>query len=82
MTYEEAIVVLATKTCMTTEAWEDFFVCSPAQQALIAKAYADASWVVQRDTFADVLSVLSVIATIAGDVSGVGSAYSVIKALV
>jgi hypothetical protein len=80
-TYDECLVVLATKTGMTPSDWRDFFACEPEQQAAIAKTYADQQWVKNRDTFAEALAVLTVLATVAGAVTGVGSAVAAIKAL-
>ena len=81
MTYEQAVTTLATKTAMTREDWLDFFSATPAQQAAIAKAYRDASWVKSPDVFADVLAILNVLVTIAGAVSGVSGAVAAVMAL-
>ena len=81
MTLDEAMVLLCTKTGLSRSEWDDFFALSPAQQELVAKTYVDQQWVQSRGTWSDVLSVIGVIATLAGAVSGVGSAYAVIRAL-
>lgn len=81
MTYEQALVALATKTGMSPDDWRDFLACSPDQQRALVRAYADQSWVRSPDTFGEVLAILGVIGTIAGVVSGVAGAASAVAAL-
>jgi hypothetical protein len=81
MTFDEACVALASRTGMDRDSWSDFLNCTPSQQAALAQAYKHCRWAQSRDTLADVLSLLGVAATVAGDLSGVGSAYAVLKAL-
>ena len=81
MTFEEACVALATKTGMSPTDWSDFLQCTADQQRALVRAYSDMSWTKSRDTLNDVLAVLQVLGTVAGVVSGVGTAISVIAAL-
>jgi hypothetical protein len=81
VTFNEACVALATRTGMAPSDWADFLMCTPDQQAALARAYRDAQWVQSRNTFADVLEVLTVAATVAGAVTGIGSAITALKAL-
>jgi len=79
--FDDALVAVATKTGMTPGEWRDFFSCTPAQQRLVALTYRDADWVRDPDRFAEVVSLLATLTTVAGAVSGVGSAIEVIRAL-
>lgn len=81
MTYPQLLVILSTKTGMSQDDWHKFFSCTKAQQQAIAQMYKDLVWVQNADVFADVLAVLTIGATIAGAVSGIGSAIEVLKAL-
>lgn len=81
MTLDELTATLATKTSLSPGEWADFLSCTPDQQAAIAAAYRDQSWVKAPDTFAEVLAILMVAAQVAGAVAGIGSAATILKAL-
>ncbi len=77
----QAYAALAEKTGMSREEWADFFKLPESAQLLVAKTYAQAPWVQSRDTWADVVAAIGVIAAIAGAISGVAGAYKAISAL-
>ncbi len=81
MTHAELLVVLATKTGMTQADWDRFLRCTLPQQQAIAQMYKDASWAQDADVFGEVIAALTVAATIAGAVAGIGTAIQVLRAL-
>ena len=80
-TTDEYFAQLTLLTKMNPKEWNDFLTCTPEEQAVIAKGYADMNWVQSPDVFAKVLEILAVIGSIAGVVSGVAGAAGAISAL-
>jgi hypothetical protein len=84
MTADEIYSTMAMKAPVkTAEEWQDFFSMEPALQE--AEVRLTKTAIFQRDDgssiWADMLGFLGVAATIAGDVTGVGSAFTFFKAL-
>lgn len=84
MTYDEICATMAMKAPVKTPPeWQDFFEMPPELQEAEAQLVKTA--IFQRDDgssiWADMLGFLGVAATIAGDVTGVGSAFTFFKAL-
>jgi hypothetical protein len=75
------IAKVATLTGMSTQELQDFLSMTPAMQLQAVQTYAGADWVKNRDTLADVISVLEVVGTLAGVVSGVAGAVTAVDAL-
>ncbi len=71
----------ATLTGLSTQELQDFLSMTPEMQKQAVQTYADADWVKNRDTLADVISVLQIIGTIASVVSGVAGAATAVQAL-
>jgi hypothetical protein len=81
VTTDEALVVLSLKTGLTEADWGDFLAATPAEQAVIAKSYADSDWTRAPDRLAEVLAILGVLVQIAGAVSGISGAIGAVAAL-
>ncbi len=84
MTLDEVCSTIATKAPVKSpEDWADFFAMPPALQEAEARLVKSA--IFERDdgtsVWADMLGFLGVAATVAGDVTGVGSAFTFFKAL-
>jgi hypothetical protein len=80
-TLDEGRAILATRTGMTPAQWDDFWACTRAQQELIVATEEHMQWTQDRDILADAVAVMTVMVTIAGAVSGVGTALEVMRAL-
>lgn len=81
MTPDEALTVIVKTTGMSREELSDFLACSPADQALLARSYADQDWAKQGSAWTTVIAAFEVLATVAGVVSGVAGAASAVVAL-
>lgn len=81
MTSEEYLAELTLLTGMTTNEWNDFLVCTPDEQAVIAEGYRDMDWRKNADTFGKVLAILTIVGNIAGSIAGIAGAASAIAAL-
>jgi hypothetical protein len=81
VTFEELVVILATKTGMSREEWADFFTLTLEQQMATAQAYARASWVLDGNLFAEILAILLAAAQVGGAVAGVVSGAQAIQSL-
>ena len=83
MTFEEVCYTMATKSsAKTKEQWADWLSMTPEFQAMEAQMVKDA--VFEKDgpsVFADIVVYLGIAATIVTDVAGIGSGYTVLKAL-
>ena len=85
MTYDEVCNAMATKSGnLGAPEWSDFFSMGRPQQEACATLYRNAIWMQPGGPSAweEGLSLLGVAATIFGEASGIGSAFSVLKALV
>jgi hypothetical protein len=82
MTEVEAWSVLTTKVKWSQAQWQTYFSLPKSAQISVAQNIKDAVWP-EKGTSAwdEFIVALGVLATIAGDLSGIGTAYAVIKAL-
>jgi hypothetical protein len=80
-TSEELFAELSTLTSMSWGEWNDFLACDHDQQTLIVQGYRDMTWAKSPDTLAQVISILSIIGTLAGVVTGVAGAASAVATL-
>lgn len=71
MTADQAYVALSTKTGMSPDEWRDFLSCSPDQQKVLARVYAEQNWAKSRDTLADVIGIFETAGAIAGAASAI-----------
>jgi hypothetical protein len=84
VTADEINATMAMKAPVkTAEEWQDFFSLSPELQEAEARLTKSAIFSLPdaSTVWADMLGFLGVAATIAGDVTGVGSAFAFFKAL-
>ena len=84
MTYDEVCNAMATKSgAMDAAAWSDFFTLPRPQQEACAALYKNSIWLQPGGPGAweEALALLGTAATVAGDASGLGTAFSVLKAL-
>jgi hypothetical protein len=83
MTYDEVCMTMATKSsAKTKEQWADWFSMTPEFQATEAQLIKDA--IFEKDgpsVFVDIVAYLGIAASIVADVAGIGSGYTVLKAL-
>jgi hypothetical protein len=77
----QCFVELTRLTSWNEQRWSDFLACTREEQTQILQNYKDAIWIQNRDTFADLLNVLTILGTVASAVSGVAGAASAIAAL-
>jgi hypothetical protein len=75
------VAKVATLTGMSVQEVQDFLSMTPAMQNQAVATYAGADWVKNRDTLADVISVLEVIGTLASVVTGLAGAATAVNAL-
>jgi hypothetical protein len=82
VTPDEVCAVMATKGVKTKEEWADFFAMSPELQEVEARLIKNAIWVKQGPSaFEQFVADFGLVATLAADVSGVGSALIILKNL-
>lgn len=84
LTEEEVCNAMATKSGdMGAAEWADFFTLPPEAQASTANLYKNAIWTHGGpDAWAGALAILGMAATVFGEMSGIGTAFTVLKGLV
>jgi len=80
-TPEEALAEFTRLTSGDLGDARDFLSMTPEQQAQTLDNYRHAGWRNSSNTIGEIIAVLGVIGTVAGDLTGVGGAVSLFKSL-
>jgi hypothetical protein len=79
--FDECCTTCAKITGMDRAEWSDFLSMTPEEQAATAQAYKGMVWQTDSNVLTALLAALIMAGNVAGAVSGIGSAYTVLKAL-
>jgi hypothetical protein len=81
LTAADAFAELATLTTLSPDELRDFLSLPPAGQRVCLDAYRHMSWATSPDKLDTIIKVLGIMATIVGDLTGIGGAIGLFQTI-